>query len=239
MTVLVESAQVAIAMPLVVLLEQPPLPLASGSWKDSPLISTALPADTTPVAGTPACVPSQPDRLPAKLYVNDWALEFRPGEKFAVPWSWHPPTDCASEGAAVPPAKTDKPQIAAMVNLANKASPLPFDRDSRQRVRSESGSRIRPATPPVGLPKERGSSARAMPHDLWASYPGSTDPNRTIGSGGTTTAPATPFGAGVFPEGRCKGVKLCGGATSAQAGAQHRLLGRRPPAGDRRDDRRG
>src|ERR1700680_34746 len=101
MTVWVESAQVAIAMPLVVLFEQPPLPLAGGSWNHWPLISTALPADTTPVAGTPDCVPWQLVRLPAKLYVNGCELEFRPGEKFAVPRSWHPPADCAGEDAAV------------------------------------------------------------------------------------------------------------------------------------------
>jgi hypothetical protein len=66
-TVCVPSAQVTIAMPLVVLLPQLPLPDGTGSWNCWAPIVTASPAETLPLAGEPDWLDWQLLRAPWKL----------------------------------------------------------------------------------------------------------------------------------------------------------------------------
>ena len=61
--------------------------------------ATVFPASTVPLVGTPASLDWQPLRAPPKLYENGCVLEFSPGEKFAVPCNWQPPTDDANAEA--------------------------------------------------------------------------------------------------------------------------------------------
>ena len=55
-TVWVPSLQLAIAVPAVVLLGQPPVPVATGSWNCSPVAGSVrtFPASTVPEVGAPA-----------------------------------------------------------------------------------------------------------------------------------------------------------------------------------------
>jgi hypothetical protein len=95
--VVLPSAHVVIAEPLVVLLAQPPVPVAIGSWYPTvsvapvtELVTCSLitwPADTVPAAGAPDALDWQPVRLPVNPYENGWLVAPRPGEKLAVPCS--------------------------------------------------------------------------------------------------------------------------------------------------------
>src|SRR3954452_18135353 len=80
-TVWVPSAHVTIAVPLVELLPQLPLPLAAGSWNCCPPMVTTWPAETVPVGCSVASLDWQPLRLRTKLYVNGCSYELRLGEK--------------------------------------------------------------------------------------------------------------------------------------------------------------
>src|SRR4051795_2073587 len=53
------------------------------------------PASTEPDVGAPEVLDLQLVRLPVKLYEKLWALLLSPGEMFAVPSNWQPPSDCA------------------------------------------------------------------------------------------------------------------------------------------------
>ena len=73
--------------------------------------ATVFPASTVPLVGTVASLDWQPLRAPPKLYENGCVLEFSPGEKFAVPCNWQPPTDDANaEGTITNMSNAEHPR---------------------------------------------------------------------------------------------------------------------------------
>jgi hypothetical protein len=69
-----------------------------------------FPASTVPDVGAPETLDWQPLRPPLKLYEKFWALLLSAGEKFAVPCSSQPPTDCAAPADGTPANSITKGQ---------------------------------------------------------------------------------------------------------------------------------